>query len=115
MDSEIEFVAPQSFSFSKKRAIACVENQEDTNYEGATVKALPCPKRRMMTPMPQQNLFSSMEKEIPWSVRIRTASARMEQYVNKSDCIKLEIAEVEYYSLGPECIGEAEIFSKPSR
>ena len=28
-DSEWEFVEPQSFSFSKKRNFACVENQEN--------------------------------------------------------------------------------------
>ena len=34
LGSEMEFVEPQSFSFFKKRAIACVENLEDMNYEG---------------------------------------------------------------------------------
>ena len=33
-DSEWDFVEPQSSSFSKKRKFACVENQEDMNYEG---------------------------------------------------------------------------------
>ena len=33
----------------------------------------------------------------PWSAQDRTAVARMEQYVNNSECIKLEIAEVEDY------------------
>ena len=64
-DSEWDFVKPQSFSFSKKRNFACVRNQEDMTYEGTPVKAPPCPKRRMMTPMPQQSSFSS-----PWSARI---------------------------------------------
>ena len=73
---------PQSFSFSKKRKIACVVNQEDMNYEGTLVKAPPCPKRRKRTPLPKQSSFSSMEEGSPWSAQERTAIARMEQYVN---------------------------------
>ena len=82
----------------EKRAIACVASQEDMNYEGTSVKALPCP---MMPPVPQQSSFSSIEEESPWSPRERTAISRMEQHVNKSDCIKLEIAELEL-SMGLE-------------
>ena len=102
-DSEWDFVEVQSFSFSKKRNFACVEDQEDMNHEGTPVKAPPCPQRRMRTPLPQQSSFSSMENGSPWSAHERTAIARMEHYVNNSDCVKLEIDEVEdYYSLGPE-------------
>ena len=101
-DSEWDFVEPQSSSFSKKRSVVCVESQEDMNYEGTPVKSLPCRKRRMMTPMPQQSSSSSMEEGSPWSAQERTTIARMEQHVNKSECVKLEIAEVEDYSLGPE-------------
>ena len=43
-----DFVESQCF-LSKKRNFACVEGQEDMNYEGTPVKALPCPKRRMIT------------------------------------------------------------------
>ena len=50
--SEWEFVEPQSFSFSKKRKFACVENQEGTN-------------RRMRTPLPQQSSFSPLERRKP--------------------------------------------------
>ena len=39
-DSEWDFVEPQSLSFSKKRNFACVENQEDMNYEGTLVRLL---------------------------------------------------------------------------
>ena len=49
-DSEWDFVEVQSFSFSKKRNFACVEDQEDMNHEGTLVEAPPCPKRRMRTP-----------------------------------------------------------------
>ena len=101
-DSEWDVVEPQSFSFSKKRSFACVENQEDMNFEGAPVKAPPCSKRGMTTPWPQQNSFSSMEEGRIWSSQERTANARMEQYVNNSELIKLAIAEVEENSLGPE-------------
>ena len=101
-DAEWDFVEPQSFSFSKKRKFACVEGQEDMNYEGTPVKAPPCPKRRMTTPLPRQRSFSSMEEGSLWSAQERTAIARIEQYVNNSNVSKLEIAEVEENSLGPE-------------
>ena len=48
-DSEWDFVEPQSSSFSKRCNFACVECQEDMNFEG------------MMTPVPQQSSFSSMD------------------------------------------------------
>ena len=101
-DSESDFVEPQSLSFSKMRNFVYVEDKEDMNYEETQVKAPPCPKRRMMTPLPQQSPFSSMEEGSPWSAQERTAIARMEQYVINSECINLEVAEVEGYSLGPE-------------
>ena len=55
-----------------------------------------------MTPLPQQSPFSSMEEGSPWSAQERTAIARTERYVNNSRCQKMEIAEVEDYSFGPE-------------
>ena len=58
----------------------------DVNYEGTLVKAPPCPERRMRTLLPQQSSSSTMEEESPWSARERTAMARMEQYVNNSEC-----------------------------
>ena len=67
------------------------------NYEGTLVKAPPRPGRRMKTPLPQQSSFSSMEEGSLWSAQETTAIARMKQYVNNSDCIKL----VEDFSLGP--------------
>ena len=45
-DSEWDFVEPQSFSFSEKRNFACVENQEDMNYEGTLVLGALCPKKK---------------------------------------------------------------------
>ena len=95
-DSGWDFLWNRSLlSISKKRNFACVEGQEDMNYEGTPKKASPCPKRRMITPLPQQSSFSSMEEESRWSARERTAFARMEQYVNNSDILKLEVAKVE--------------------
>ena len=44
----------------------------------------------------------TIEEGGPWSAQERTAIARMEQYVNNSECFKLEIAEVEECSLGSE-------------
>ena len=56
----------------------------------------------MKTPLPQQSPFSTVEEGSPWSAQGRTAIEKMEQYVNISDCINLEIDEVEDSSLGPE-------------
>ena len=81
------------FSFSKKRNFACVEEHEDMNYEATMVKVPPCPKRMMRRPLPAAGL---------WSAQERTAIAKMELHVNNSDCVKLEIDEVEVYSLDPE-------------
>ena len=72
------------------------------NYKGTLVKAPPCPERRMRTLLPLQRSFSSMEEESPWSAQERTAMARMDQYVDNSECIQLDIDEVEEYSLVPE-------------
>ena len=36
--SDWEFVEPQSFSFSKKRAHCCTDTQEEISYEGSPVK-----------------------------------------------------------------------------
>ena len=60
-DSDWEFVEPQSFSFSKKRSIVCVENQEDMGYERTPERAPPAARRRMMPPTPQQSSYSSIE------------------------------------------------------
>ena len=98
-DAEWDFVEPQSVFLSKKRNLACVEGQEDMNYDGTPVKAPPCPKRRMITPLPHQRSFSSMEEGSLWSAQERTAIARIEQYVNNSNVVKLDIAEVEENSL----------------
>ena len=72
------------------------------NYEETLVKAPPYTKRRMRTPLPQQSSSSTMEEGSPWSAQERTAIARMEQYVNNSDCIKVDTDEVEECSLGLE-------------
>ena len=102
-DSARDFVELQSFSFSKKHNFACVEEQEDMNYDGTLVKAPPCSKKRMRTPLPQQSPFSSMEEGSPWSAQERAAIANMQHYVGNSDCIKLEIGQVEVHSLGSQC------------
>ena len=96
---------------SKKRSIVWVENQEEMCYEGTPVKAPPASRRRMMPPTPQQSSYSSIEamqwqtdledQGSGWNARDRTVIAKMEQYLNDSDCIKLEIEELEL-PLGPE-------------
>ena len=68
-------------SFSKKRSIVWVENQEEMSYEGTPVKAPPTSSRRMMPPTPQQSSHSSienmqwqseMEVQGSWNARERT-------------------------------------------
>ena len=44
-----------------------------------------------------------MEEGSPWSAQERAAIANMEHYVGNSDCIKLEIGQVEVHSLGSQC------------
>ena len=61
--TELKFVEPQSFSFSKKRAHSCAVTQEEMRFEGPRVKAPPLFKRRMMPPTPLQNSYSSLEEE----------------------------------------------------
>ena len=102
-DSEWDFVEPQSFSFSKKRNFACVENQEDMNCEGALVKAPPCPTRRMRTPLPQHSSYytSGLRKPLERSEKngyCKDGAVREQQ----SGCFKLEIDEVDDCSLDPE-------------
>ena len=62
LDSDWEFVEPQSFSFSKKRSSVGEENQGEMGYEGSPVKAPPNTRRRIMPPTPQQISFSSMDE-----------------------------------------------------
>ena len=81
------------------------------SHEGTPVEAPPTSRRRMMPPTPQQSSYSSIEA-VPWQTEMedqgsgwnacdRTVIAKMEQYLNDSDCMKLEIEELELL-LGPE-------------
>ena len=65
----------------------------------------------MMPPTPQQSshsLFEGMQWQTEmepqgssWTARERGVIARMEKYLNESDCMKLKIEELELL-LGPE-------------
>ena len=65
----------------------------------------------MMPPTPKQSSHPSIEEtqwqtemEVQgssWGARDRTVTARRENYLNKSDCLKLEIEEFELL-MGPE-------------
>ena len=111
LDSDWEFVEPQSFSFSKKRSIMREENRGEMSYEGMPVKALPNTRRRMLPPMPQQSSHSSTderqwqaEMEVQgsiWSARERTEIAMMENYLDKSDELRVQVRELEHL-MGPE-------------
>ena len=61
--SDWEDVVPQSFSFSKKRALCCTSTQEEMRYEGSQGKAAPLSRRRMMPPTPLQNSNDTFEEE----------------------------------------------------
>ena len=61
--SDREFVEPQSFSFSEKRAHCSTVTQEEMRYEGSPLKALPLSRRRMTTPTPVQDSYNSFERE----------------------------------------------------
>ena len=67
MCSDWEFVEPQSFSLSKKRAFCCTDMQEEMRYEGSPVKAHP-PSRRRMTPSTLVAEWSKWDKykRAPW-------------------------------------------------
>ena len=93
LDSDWEFVEPQSFSFSQKRSIVLEENRG--GYEGTPVKTLPNTRRRMMPPTPQQSAHSSTDErqwqpemkvqQSFWSTRERTVIAMMKNYLDESD------------------------------
>ena len=67
--SDWESVEPQSFSFSKKRSIVCVEHQEDMSCAGTPAKAPPTSRRRMMPPTPQQSSSRPCSGELKWRTR----------------------------------------------
>ena len=107
--SDWEFVEPQSFSCSEKRAHSRTVAQEEMRFEGSPVKAPPLSRRRMTPPTPLQNSYSSFEEEQGHfdvedqieSARDRTVIARTKQYLEKSESIKVEIEELESL-LGPD-------------
>ena len=76
------------------------------SYEGTPVEAPASTRRRMMPPTPQQISHSStderqwqsdLEAQLSiWSTRERTVIARMENYLDKSDDVKVEIEELKF-------------------
>ena len=93
--------------------------------EGTPVKAPPASRRKILPPGPQQSSQSSIEtmqwqtevedeesgsyeKELEgehrWTARNRTVIARMGQYPNKSDSMRVDIEELESL-LGPGDLG----------
>ena len=110
--SDWEEVFPQSFAFSKKRALCCTGTQEQVRYEGSQGKASPMARRRMILPTPLHNSCASFEGEQGsyevegrgWSAKERTITARTKQYLEKSFCVKVEVEELESL-LGPDDSG----------
>ena len=107
--SDREFVEPQSFSFSKKRAHCCTDTQQEMRYEGSPVKAPPLSRRRMTPPTPVQNSYTSFERDQGsyeeegrgWNARERTIIARRKQFLERSYSVKVRVEELEGF-LGPE-------------
>ena len=76
-------------------------------HESSPVKAPPLSRRRMMPPTPRQCSYSAVAIEVDqvWNAPDRTVIARMEQYLEKSDSLKVEVYELES-QLGP---GDSEV------
>ena len=68
LDSDWEFVEPQSLSFSKKRSVVMVEYRQEMSHEGTPVEAPPATRRRMM-PTPRQGSHPLIE-EMQWEVEM---------------------------------------------
>ena len=94
--SDWEFVEPQSFSFSTKRAHSWTVTQEEMRFEGSQAKAPPLSGRRMMPPTPLQNSYSPFGEEQghfevedqTWSARDRTVIAKTKQYLEESKSLE---------------------------
>ena len=120
--SDCEVVEPHTLSLSRKWEAFSAGSQEDMNLDGAPVKAPSAFRRRIMSPTPQQRPLPPLEGmprqmevedqecgaceqecegEHGWTARDRTMIAKMEQYLNESDNMKVEIEELELL-LGPE-------------
>ena len=75
---------------------------EEVRYESSPEKAPPPSRRRMMPPTPQQSSYSSIEErqwqteveDQVWNARDRTVFARLEQYLDKSDSLNVEVEEL---------------------
>ena len=77
--------------------------------KGSPVKAPPKTKRMMMPPKPQQISSSSTDEsqwQADWRTRERRVTAAMENYVDRSDDMKVEIEALELL-MGQE---EAEVY-----
>ena len=96
--SDWEFVEPQSFSFSKKRAHCGTDTQEEIRCEGSPVKG-PLSRRRMAPPTPTQNSNTSFvrdhgrydEEGRGWNARERTIIARIKQYLERSFSVTVQV------------------------
>ena len=89
--SDWDFVEPQSFSFSQKRAHSCTVAQKEMWSEEPQVKSPPISRRRMMPPTPLQNSCASLAEaqehfevnDQMWSARDRTIIAKAKQCLGK--------------------------------
>ena len=77
--SDREFVEPQSFSFSRRRAHCCTDNGEEMRYEGSTVITPPLSRRRM-TPhtLVQRDQGRYEEEGRGWNAREGTIGKKLQ-------------------------------------
>ena len=90
--SDWEFVEPQVFSFSRKRAHCCTKTKDEMRYEGLPMTAPPLSRRRMTSPTPVQNSHTSFvrdhgryeEEGRGLNSRERTIIARTRQFLEEA-------------------------------
>ena len=93
-DSDHGFVESQTFSLSRKREAPFVEFQEDVNT-GGTPKKTPPATRRKIRGIESGDVDRS-------SVREKSVIENMGHYLDTSQCLEVDIEELECYLLGPD-------------
>ena len=78
VESDWEFVEPQSSSSSIKRSLRWADSQEEMRYEGSPVKAPP-PSRRRMMPPPQSS--STPMEELQWQTEMEVQGSSWSAHV----------------------------------
>ena len=108
--SDWEFVEPQSFSSSKKRAHCGTDTQEEMRYERLTSESTSdnekkydsaCTDAKIRTPPLEGSREVTKKKEEDGNARGRTIIAGTKQYLERSFSVKVQVEALEAL-LGPE-------------